>query len=170
MVSEANEPGSESGKRSDDRRGAARGTRAGRWAAQEGGAGTPPAAAGLVATQKFATAIPNEALPVTTLWSTRLRSAARTRRPVPGGTAQTSSAGFRQELGLLLSWTKLWSTRLLAFCFTSRKMLVNVSTPPVFPVASLWSTRLLLEFLSSKPLTFLVAMFWCTRTSCDCPT
>jgi len=29
MVSETNEPGSESGKRSDDRRGVARGTRAG---------------------------------------------------------------------------------------------------------------------------------------------
>jgi len=38
MVSEANEPGSESGKRSDDRRGAARGTRAGGWSPQEGGA------------------------------------------------------------------------------------------------------------------------------------
>src|SRR5205814_1144495 len=38
MVSEANEPGSESGKRSDDRRGAARGTRAGSWSPQEGGA------------------------------------------------------------------------------------------------------------------------------------
>jgi len=37
-VSEANEPGSESGKRSDDRRGAARGTRAGSWSPQEGGA------------------------------------------------------------------------------------------------------------------------------------
>ena len=38
MVSEANEPGSESGRRSDDRRGAARGTRAGSWSPQEGGA------------------------------------------------------------------------------------------------------------------------------------
>src|SRR5437773_11066260 len=38
MVSEANEPGSENGKRSDDRRGAARGTRAGSWSPQEGGA------------------------------------------------------------------------------------------------------------------------------------
>ena len=38
MVSEATEPGSESGKRSDDRRGAARGTRAGSWSPQEGGA------------------------------------------------------------------------------------------------------------------------------------
>src|SRR5439155_271803 len=38
MASEANEPGSESGKRSDDRRGAARGTRAGSWSPQEGGA------------------------------------------------------------------------------------------------------------------------------------
>src|SRR5207245_9843283 len=44
MVSEANEPGSESGKRSDDRRGAARGTRAGCWSSQEGGAGTHLAA------------------------------------------------------------------------------------------------------------------------------
>ncbi len=46
MVSEANEPGSESGKRSDDRRGAARGTRAGGWSPQEGGASTPLAAPG----------------------------------------------------------------------------------------------------------------------------
>ncbi len=46
MVSEANEPGSESGKRSDDRRGAARGTRAGCWSPQEGGASTPLAAPG----------------------------------------------------------------------------------------------------------------------------
>src|SRR5437867_13300345 len=38
MVSEADEPGSESGKRSDDRRGAARGMRAGCWSPQEGGA------------------------------------------------------------------------------------------------------------------------------------
>src|SRR5438094_8166389 len=38
MASEANEPGSESGKRSDDRRGAARGMRAGCWSPQEGGA------------------------------------------------------------------------------------------------------------------------------------
>src|SRR5882724_2552250 len=38
MVSEASEPGSESGKRRDDRRGAARGTRAGSWSPQEGGA------------------------------------------------------------------------------------------------------------------------------------
>src|SRR6266567_2124753 len=36
MASEANEPGSESGKRSDDRRGAARGTRAGCWSPQAG--------------------------------------------------------------------------------------------------------------------------------------
>jgi hypothetical protein len=38
VASEANEPGSESGERSDDRRGAARGTRAGGWSPQEGGA------------------------------------------------------------------------------------------------------------------------------------
>ena len=38
MASEANEPGSESGKRSDDRRGAARRMRAGSWSPQEGGA------------------------------------------------------------------------------------------------------------------------------------
>src|SRR2546427_9449161 len=38
MASEANEPGSERGKRSADRRGAARGTRAGSWTPQEGGA------------------------------------------------------------------------------------------------------------------------------------
>ena len=38
MASEGNEPGSESGKRSDDRRGAAHGTRAGSWSPQEGGA------------------------------------------------------------------------------------------------------------------------------------
>src|SRR5437667_2472079 len=44
MVSEANEPGSESGKRSDDRRGAARGTRAGSWSPQEGGASRQSAA------------------------------------------------------------------------------------------------------------------------------
>src|SRR3989475_10509698 len=44
MVSEANEPGSESGKRSDDRRGAARGTRAGCWSPQEGGASSHLAA------------------------------------------------------------------------------------------------------------------------------
>src|SRR5437660_9713422 len=44
MVSEANEPGSESGKRSDDRRGAARGTRAGSWTPQEGGASSHLAA------------------------------------------------------------------------------------------------------------------------------
>src|SRR5438876_12151143 len=44
MVSEANEPGSESGKRSDDRRGAARGTRAGSWTPQEGGASNHSAA------------------------------------------------------------------------------------------------------------------------------
>src|SRR5881275_1049567 len=44
MVSEANEPGSESGKRSDDRRGAARGTRAGSWPPQEGGASSHLAA------------------------------------------------------------------------------------------------------------------------------
>jgi pimeloyl-ACP methyl ester carboxylesterase len=42
--------------------------------------------------------------------------------------AQTSSVGSRQLFGLLLSWLKLWSTRLSEFCFTSRKMLVNVST------------------------------------------
>ena len=46
VASEANEPGSESGKRSDDRRGAARGTRAGYWSPQEGGASTPLAAPG----------------------------------------------------------------------------------------------------------------------------
>src|SRR5213594_2350024 len=40
MVSEANEPGSESGKRSDDRRAVPKGT------AQEGGASTPLAAPG----------------------------------------------------------------------------------------------------------------------------
>src|SRR5713101_4097001 len=44
VASEANEPGSESGKRSDDRRGAARGTRAGRWSPQEGGASSHLAA------------------------------------------------------------------------------------------------------------------------------
>ena len=44
MVSEANEPGSESGKRSDDRRGAARGTRAGGWSPQEEGASNHSAA------------------------------------------------------------------------------------------------------------------------------
>src|SRR2546428_12542298 len=44
MVSDANEPGSESGKRSDDRRGAARGTRAGGWSPQEGGASNHSAA------------------------------------------------------------------------------------------------------------------------------
>src|SRR5213593_4262084 len=44
MASEANEPGSESGKRSDDRRGAARGTRAGSWSPQEGGASSHLAA------------------------------------------------------------------------------------------------------------------------------
>src|SRR3989454_5301592 len=44
MVREANEPGSESGKRSDDRRGAARGTRAGSWSPQEGGASSHLAA------------------------------------------------------------------------------------------------------------------------------
>src|SRR5437773_12544445 len=44
MVSEAKEPGSESGKRSDDRRGAARGTRAGSWSPQEGGASNHSAA------------------------------------------------------------------------------------------------------------------------------
>src|SRR5207247_1797349 len=44
MVSEANEPGSESGKRSDDRRGAARGRGAGCWAPQEGGASSHLAA------------------------------------------------------------------------------------------------------------------------------
>jgi len=38
VASEGNEPGSESGKRSDDRRGAAHGTRAGSWSPQEGGA------------------------------------------------------------------------------------------------------------------------------------
>src|SRR6266480_820235 len=38
MASEANEPGSESGKRSDDRRGAARRMRAGSRSPQEGGA------------------------------------------------------------------------------------------------------------------------------------
>ena len=46
MVSEANEPGSESGKRSDDRRGAPHGTRAGNWTPQKGGASTPLAAPG----------------------------------------------------------------------------------------------------------------------------
>src|SRR5207248_9192313 len=44
ILSEANEPGSESGKRSDDRRGAARGTRAGSWSPQEGGASNHSAA------------------------------------------------------------------------------------------------------------------------------
>jgi len=44
VASEANEPGSESGKRSDDRRGAARGTRAGCWSPQEGGASSHLAA------------------------------------------------------------------------------------------------------------------------------
>src|SRR5438093_9515840 len=44
MASEANEPGSEGRKRSDDRRGAARGTRAGRWSPQEGGASNHSAA------------------------------------------------------------------------------------------------------------------------------
>ncbi len=46
MVSEASEPGSESGKRSDDRRGAARGTRAGSWSPQEGGASNHSAVLG----------------------------------------------------------------------------------------------------------------------------
>jgi len=44
VASEANEPGSESGKRSDHRRGAARGTRAGSWTPQEGGASSHLAA------------------------------------------------------------------------------------------------------------------------------
>src|SRR5205809_4955185 len=44
MASEANEPGSESGKRSDDRRGAARRMRAGSWSPQEGGASSHLAA------------------------------------------------------------------------------------------------------------------------------
>ncbi len=43
MVSEASEPGSESGKRSDDRRGVPEGT------PQEGGASTPLAAPGSLA-------------------------------------------------------------------------------------------------------------------------
>jgi len=44
VASEANEPGSESGKRSDDRRGAARGTRAGGRSRQEGEASNLSAA------------------------------------------------------------------------------------------------------------------------------
>src|SRR5207244_3340537 len=48
-------PGSESGKRSDDRRGAARGTRAGSWSPQEGGASTPLAAPGSFAAAAMTT-------------------------------------------------------------------------------------------------------------------
>src|SRR5258708_1091291 len=61
MVSEASEPGSESGKRSDDRRGAARGTRAGSWSPQGGGAGNhlaarlPPRAPGSFAAAAMVT-------------------------------------------------------------------------------------------------------------------
>jgi len=63
MVSEANEPGSESGKRSDDRRGAARGTRAGSWSPQEGEASKhlaarlPPRSPGSFAAAAMATRI-----------------------------------------------------------------------------------------------------------------
>ena len=39
--SEPSETGSESGKRSDDRGGAVRGTRAGEWSPHKGGASTP---------------------------------------------------------------------------------------------------------------------------------
>jgi len=49
MVSEANEPGSESGKRSDDRRGVPEGT------PQEGGASTPLAAPGSFAAAAMVT-------------------------------------------------------------------------------------------------------------------
>jgi len=49
MVSEANEPGSESGKRSDDRRGVPEGT------PQEGGASTPLAAPGSFAAAAMTT-------------------------------------------------------------------------------------------------------------------
>src|SRR5439155_8214724 len=63
MVSEANEPGSESGKRSDDRRGAARGTRAGSWTPQEGGASTPLAAPGSFAAAAMITRQPPSAGP-----------------------------------------------------------------------------------------------------------
>ena len=62
MVSEANEPGSESGKRSDDRRGAARGTRAGGWSPQEGGASTPLAAPGSFAAAAMITRTASYAL------------------------------------------------------------------------------------------------------------
>jgi len=48
MVSEANEPGSESGKRSDDRRAVPEGT------AQEGGASTPLAVPGSFAAAAMA--------------------------------------------------------------------------------------------------------------------
>src|SRR5437773_10099119 len=61
MASEANEPGSESGKRSDDRRGAARRMRAGSWSPQEGGASShlaarlPPRSPGSFAAAGMAT-------------------------------------------------------------------------------------------------------------------
>ena len=63
MASEANEPGSESGKRSDDRRGAARGTRAGSWPPQEGEASShltarlPPRSPGSFAAATMTTRI-----------------------------------------------------------------------------------------------------------------
>src|SRR5207302_568478 len=65
MASEANELGSGSGKRSDDRRGAARGTRAGCWAPQEGGASShlaarlPPRSPGSFAAAAMATRTPS---------------------------------------------------------------------------------------------------------------
>src|SRR5205809_7773262 len=51
MASEASEPGSESGKRSDDRRGVPEGT------PQEGGASTPLAAPGSLAAAAIATRV-----------------------------------------------------------------------------------------------------------------
>src|SRR5216684_8672050 len=57
MVSEANEPGSESGKRSDDRRGVPEGT------PQEGGASTPLAAPGSFAAADMTTRTASEARP-----------------------------------------------------------------------------------------------------------
>ena len=56
--------------------------------------------------------MPPVVLPVTVLWSISLASAARTSMPVPFGTMQTSSPGWRQVFALLLSWLLLWSMRL----------------------------------------------------------
>src|SRR3989442_2150216 len=78
MVSEANEPGSESGKRSDDRRGAARGTRAGSWSPQEGGASTPLAAPGSLAAATIVTRTPS--------WGARGARALLAARPRPFNT------------------------------------------------------------------------------------